>query len=78
MAACSKAARCQASTPGAPHSRAMIRRARLGAASTWMSIIGRANWWLPGWLGKILPVVHVESESADDPVDDVLPVNPGH
>jgi len=43
-----------------------------------MSIIGRPNWWLPGWLGKILPVVHVESESDDDEVDDVLPVNPGH
>jgi RND superfamily putative drug exporter len=43
-----------------------------------MSIIGRPNWWLPGWLAKILPVVHVESSSADDEVDDVLPVNAGH
>jgi RND superfamily putative drug exporter len=42
-----------------------------------MSIIGRANWWLPRWLGKILPVVHVESESDDDEVDDVLPVRAG-
>jgi RND superfamily putative drug exporter len=43
-----------------------------------MSIIGRPNWWLPGWLAKILPVVHVESSSAEDEVDDVLPVNAGH
>ncbi len=51
---------------------------RLVFVPSLMSIIGRANWWLPRWLAKILPVVHVESESADDPVDDVLPVNPGH
>ena len=42
-----------------------------------MTIIGRPNWWLPRWLGKILPVVHVESESEDDEVDDVLPVKAG-
>jgi len=23
---------------------------------------GRANWWMPGWLGRILPKVSVESE----------------
>jgi RND superfamily putative drug exporter len=20
-----------------------------------MELLGRANWWLPGWLGRILP-----------------------
>ncbi len=24
--------------------------------------LGRANWWLPGWLGRVLPAVSVESE----------------
>jgi RND superfamily putative drug exporter len=25
-----------------------------------MHMLGRANWWLPAWLGKILPRLHVE------------------
>ena len=51
---------------------------RLVFVPSLMSIIGRANWWLPRWLAKILPVVHVEAESDDDPVDDVMPAQPGH
>jgi RND superfamily putative drug exporter len=34
-----------------------------------MTIIGKANWWIPVWLGKILPEVHIEpgeDELADD------------
>jgi len=27
-----------------------------------MTIIGKTNWWLPGWLDKVLPHVSVESE----------------
>jgi RND superfamily putative drug exporter len=27
-----------------------------------MHVIGPANWWLPGWLDRILPRVHVEPE----------------
>ncbi len=30
-----------------------------------MELLGDRNWWLPGWLDRILPVVHVE------PIDDV-------
>jgi putative drug exporter of the RND superfamily len=26
-----------------------------------MHRMGRANWWLPGWLGRVLPNVAVES-----------------
>jgi RND superfamily putative drug exporter len=26
-----------------------------------MSILGKANWWLPGWLDRILPRVQIES-----------------
>jgi RND superfamily putative drug exporter len=29
-----------------------------------MHVLGRANWWLPGWLDKILPRLHVEPEGA--------------
>ena len=27
-----------------------------------MELLGRRNWWLPGWLGRILPVIHVEGD----------------
>jgi RND superfamily putative drug exporter len=29
-----------------------------------MLIIGDANWWLPGWLGRLLPHLRVEGASA--------------
>ncbi len=31
-----------------------------------MELLGDKNWWLPGWLDRILPVVHVEAQ-VDDP-----------
>jgi RND superfamily putative drug exporter len=27
-----------------------------------MQLMGRANWWLPGWLDRLLPDVHLEAE----------------
>ena len=40
-----------------------------------MSILGKANWWLPGWLDRILPRVQIES-GGDEIIDDeqVVPV----
>jgi RND superfamily putative drug exporter len=35
-----------------------------------MHLFGRANWWLPGWLDRILPTLHVE------PADLVTPSEP--
>jgi RND superfamily putative drug exporter len=29
-----------------------------------MHLLGRANWWLPGWLDRWLPTLHIESERA--------------
>ena len=29
-----------------------------------MHILGRANWWLPGWLDRILPRISIEGEAA--------------
>jgi RND superfamily putative drug exporter len=26
-----------------------------------MHVMGRANWWLPGWLDRALPHLHVEA-----------------
>ncbi|MEO8106788.1 MAG: MMPL family transporter [Actinomycetes bacterium] len=35
---------------------------RLVFVPSLMAILGKANWWLPGWLDRILPHVAVESE----------------
>jgi RND superfamily putative drug exporter len=32
-----------------------------------MSLAGRANWWLPGWLDRILP--HLDLEGGPKPAD---------
>ncbi|MDQ6727998.1 MAG: MMPL family transporter [Actinomycetota bacterium] len=29
-----------------------------------MELLGNANWWMPKWLGKLLPEVHIEGEAA--------------
>ncbi len=41
---------------------------RLIAVPSIMSIIGMGNWWLPGWLDRILPTVHIEP-GEDEVVD---------
>ncbi len=33
-----------------------------------MHRFGKANWWLPGWLDKLLPHVSVEGEPDQAPV----------
>jgi RND superfamily putative drug exporter len=30
-----------------------------------MELLGRRNWWLPGWLDRILPTLHVEGPALD-------------
>nr|MDT0664280.1 MMPL family transporter [Micromonospora sp. DSM 115978] len=30
-----------------------------------MALLGRANWWLPGWLDRVLPHLDVHGEAAD-------------
>jgi uncharacterized membrane protein YdfJ with MMPL/SSD domain len=32
-----------------------------------MELLGRANWWLPGWLDRLLPARRAEALSADEP-----------
>ena len=42
---------------------------RLVLVPSIMSMLGKANWWLPAWLDRILPRVHIEpgeDEVADD------------
>jgi RND superfamily putative drug exporter len=33
-----------------------------------MALLGKANWWLPGWLDRILPRLTVESPTTVEPV----------
>ncbi|MBI1351407.1 MAG: MMPL family transporter [Actinomycetales bacterium] len=51
---------------------------RLVLVPSLMSMLGRANWWLPGWLDRILPRVHIEpgeDEITDDePTPEPAPV----
>ena len=30
-----------------------------------MHMLGKANWWMPAWLGRILPELHVEGHPED-------------
>jgi putative drug exporter of the RND superfamily len=32
-----------------------------------MQLMGRANWWIPGWLARALPRVGIESQRASVP-----------
>ncbi|MEY2989763.1 MAG: hypothetical protein RLZZ163_679, partial [Actinomycetota bacterium] len=48
---------------------------RLVLVPSLMSIFGKANWWLPGWLDRILPTVNIEpgeDEVADDSDPDAV------
>jgi RND superfamily putative drug exporter len=29
-----------------------------------MQLLGRANWWLPAWLDRVLPDLHIEGPAA--------------
>jgi RND superfamily putative drug exporter len=37
---------------------------RLVLVPATMAVAGRANWWLPGWLDRVLPRLDIEGESA--------------
>lgn len=45
---------------------------RLILVPSLMSMFGKANWWLPGWLERILPTVTIEP-GEDEVADDVDP-----
>ena len=41
-----------------------------------MQMLGKANWWFPKWLDRLLPRVHVESEDDGDELDPGLQQEP--
>ena len=45
---------------------------RLVLVPSLMSMLGKANWWLPGWLDRVLPKVQIEP-GEDEIADDVEP-----
>ena len=51
---------------------------RLVLVPALMTIIGKPNWYLPEWLNRILPKIHVETEEEaaeiEDPLDEQTPV----
>jgi RND superfamily putative drug exporter len=32
-----------------------------------MELLGDANWWLPRWLDRILPIIHIEADPSTGP-----------
>ena len=42
-----------------------------------MALLGRANWWLPGWLDRLLPQLRVEGQEVTVPVQAPAPVPVG-
>jgi putative drug exporter of the RND superfamily len=40
---------------------------RLVLVPATMELLGVANWWLPSWLGRILPQIHIEEGKAPTP-----------
>ena len=47
---------------------------RLVIVPSFMSMVGKANWWLPAWLDRILPVVHIEPGEDEITDDEPEPV----
>ncbi|MEE4025610.1 MMPL family transporter [Gordonia sp. PKS22-38] len=45
---------------------------RLVLVPATMSLLGRYNWWLPGWLDRLLPTIDVEVDE-EDPTADPTP-----
>ncbi len=36
----------------------------IAAAYGDVELLGNANWWMPRWLDRLLPEVHIEGEAA--------------
>ena len=48
---------------------------RMAIVPAVMQLLGKANWWFPGWLDKILPRVSVESEHAAPATELAVPAS---
>ena len=50
---------------------------RLVLVPSLMTMLGKANWWLPGWLSRMLPKISVEEGSDEIVADDAAVVEAG-
>jgi uncharacterized membrane protein YdfJ with MMPL/SSD domain len=42
-----------------------------------MKLMGNANWWLPGWLDRLLPTIDIDGAlHADEPAAMLAPSDP--
>jgi RND superfamily putative drug exporter len=41
---------------------------RLVLVPATMELLGEANWWLPGWLDRILPHLNMEGRAKAEPM----------
>ena len=41
-----------------------------------MTVIGPNSWWLPAWLGRVLPAVHIEAEELEAEAAEIADVDP--
>ena len=41
-----------------------------------LTVIGPNSWWLPAWLGRILPAVHIESEELEAEAAEIADIDP--
>jgi putative drug exporter of the RND superfamily len=39
---------------------------RVAVVPAVMFLLGKANWWLPGWLDRVLPRLSVEARAEED------------
>ncbi len=42
-----------------------------------MHVIGARNWWLPSWIDRRLPTLHIEADELHEPVDEREPIGAG-
>ncbi len=40
-----------------------------------MHVLGPRNWWLPSWIDRALPTLHIEADDVAEPTDRVEPVS---
>jgi RND superfamily putative drug exporter len=50
---------------------------RLVLVPATMELLGAANWWLPRWLGRVLPEIHIEEGKTPTPTPTPAPVPTG-
>ncbi|MCD9144472.1 MMPL family transporter [Streptomyces albireticuli] len=46
---------------------------RMAIVPAVLALLGKAAWWMPGWLGKVLPNVDVEGEKLQQQLTDTAP-----